>query len=124
MEHKIIEDVLGKLAFDDKGLIPAVTQDADSGDVLMLAWMNADAVRATLSSNEVTYWSRSRQALWKKGETSGHVQKLIAFRFDCDRDALVMKVNQSGPACHTNRPNCFYYEVGDEGITVISEPIE
>ena len=105
-------------------MIPAIAQDADSKDVLMLAWMNADAVRATLSSSEVTYWSRSRQALWKKGETSGHVQQLKAFHFDCDRDAIVMKVNQSGPACHTNRPNCFYYEVKGDEIVIISEPIE
>ena len=124
MEDKIIEDVLAQLAFDDKGLIPAIAQDSDSGDVLMLAWMNADAVHATLSTSRVTYWSRSRQGLWKKGETSGHVQQLVSFRFDCDRDAIVMKVKQSGPACHTNRPNCFFYEVGEGGTEIISDPVE
>ena len=96
------------LRFDDKGLIPAIAQDHVSGDVLMLAWMNADSVRRTLETGHVTYWSRSRQAFWVKGETSGHLQKLVDFRLDCDRDCLLVLVEQTGPACHTLRRSCFY----------------
>lgn len=96
------------LKFNDAGLIPAIAQDAGSGEVLMLAWMNAEAVARTLASGRVTYWSRSRQDFWVKGETSGHVQKLVEFRFDCDRDCILVRVEQSGPACHTNRRSCFY----------------
>ena len=104
------------LRFNADGLIPAIAQDAESGDVLMMAWMNADAVTKTLESGKVTYWSRSRQAFWVKGETSGHVQELVDFRVDCDRDALLMTVRQTGPACHTNRQSCFYTAIrnGDE----------
>ena len=104
------------LRFNADGLIPAIAQDAESGDVLMMAWMNADAVTKTLESSKVTYWSRSRQAFWVKGETSGHVQELVDFRVDCDRDALLMTVRQTGPACHTNRRSCFYTAIrnGDE----------
>lgn len=96
------------LKFDDKGLIPAIAQDATSQEVLMMAWMNAEAVSRTLATGRVTYWSRSRQAFWVKGETSGHVQELVSLRVDCDRDCLLVLVNQSGPACHTNRRSCFY----------------
>lgn len=99
------------LRFDGQGLIPAIAQDADSGEVLMLAWMNSEAVLRTLDTGRVTYWSRSRQAFWVKGETSGHVQELVDLRFDCDRDCLLMQVRQSGPACHTNRRSCFYTAV-------------
>ncbi len=101
------------LKFDDKGLIPAIAQDASTGDVLMMAWMNAEAVAKTLETGRVTYWSRSRQALWVKGETSGHVQKLVELRVDCDRDCLLLQVEQEGPACHTNRRVCFYTAVRD-----------
>lgn len=96
------------LTYNDQGLIPAIAQDAESGEVLMMAWMNADAVRRTLDSGRVTYWSRSRSAFWIKGETSGHVQELVEFRIDCDRDCLLVKVRQTGPACHTGRRSCFY----------------
>lgn len=99
------------LTFDDRGLLPVIAQDATSKDVLMLAWMNAEAVRKTLETGRVTYWSRSRQAFWIKGETSGHVQKLIELRFDCDRDCLLVLVDQTGPACHTGAPNCFFTKV-------------
>ena len=99
------------LKFDEKGLIPAIAQDAASGEVLMMAWMNAEAVARTLESGRVTYWSRSRQSFWVKGESSGHVQELVEFRFDCDRDCLLVRVNQTGPACHTNRRSCFYTAV-------------
>jgi phosphoribosyl-AMP cyclohydrolase len=90
------------------GLIPAVAQDATSGEVLMMAWMNAGALQRTLDTGRVTYWSRSRQALWAKGESSGHVQELVELRIDCDRDCLLLLVNQTGPACHTNRRSCFF----------------
>lgn len=104
------------LKYDDRGLIPCIAQDADGGDVLMMAWMNAEAVAMTLDTGRVTYWSRSRQAFWIKGETSGHVQELVDFRVDCDRDCLLVLVRQTGPACHTNRRSCFYTAVreGDE----------
>lgn len=99
------------LVYDDRGLIPVVAQDHGSGDVLMLAWMNREAVARTLATRRVTYWSRSRAAFWVKGETSGHVQKLVEMRVDCDRDCLLVRVEQSGPACHTNRRSCFYTAV-------------
>lgn len=101
------------LTYDSNGLIPCIAQDAQSGDVLMMAWMNADAVARTLSSKRVTYWSRSRQAFWVKGESSGHAQALVDLRVDCDRDCLLAIVNQTGPACHTNRRVCFYTSVTD-----------
>ncbi|XXK30002.1 phosphoribosyl-AMP cyclohydrolase [Rhodobacteraceae bacterium nBUS_24] len=99
------------LTYNEAGLIPAIAQDSKSGEVLMMAWMNQEAVAKTLSSGHVTYWSRSRQAFWVKGETSGHRQKLIDLRVDCDRDALLLVVEQKGPACHTLRRSCFYTSV-------------
>lgn len=104
------------LKYDANGLIPCIAQDHASGEVLMLAWMNAEAVAQTLATGKVTYWSRSRQAFWIKGETSGHVQRLVELRLDCDRDCLLALVTQEGPACHTNRRTCFYTAVreGDE----------
>lgn len=99
------------LVYNADGLIPAIAQEAATGEVLMLAWMNAEAVAKTLDSGRVTYWSRSRQAFWVKGETSGHVQRLVDLRFDCDRDCLLLQVEQIGPACHTNRRSCFYTAV-------------
>ena len=101
------------LRFDGNGLIPAIAQDEASGEVLMMAWMNAQAVERTLATGRVTYWSRSRQAYWIKGETSGHVQELVEMRLDCDRDCLLVIVRQSGPACHTNRRSCFYTAIRD-----------
>ncbi|SPH17961.1 Phosphoribosyl-AMP cyclohydrolase [Defluviimonas aquaemixtae] len=98
----------GTLVYDERGLLPVIAQDHASGDVLMLAWMNADAVANTLETGRVTYWSRSRNAFWVKGETSGNVQKLVEMRIDCDRDCLLVVVDQTGPACHTNRRSCFY----------------
>ena len=111
------------LVFDQNGLIPAIAQDAVTGDVLMMAWMNADAVTRTLETGRVTYWSRSRQAFWIKGETSGHTQELVEFRVDCDRDCLLLKVNQTGPACHTNRPSCFYTRIDETGETITQDPV-
>ena len=104
------------LVYHDAGLIPVIAQDAETHEVLMMAWMNAEAVAKTLESRKVTYWSRSRQAFWVKGETSGHTQGLVAFRVDCDRDCLLALVTQEGPACHTNRRTCFYtgVETGEE----------
>ena len=104
------------LKYDERGLIPAIAQDAATGEVLMMAWMNAEAVARTLATGRVTYWSRSRQAFWIKGESSGHVQRLVEMRLDCDRDCLLVQVEQTGPACHTNRRSCFYTAVrgGDE----------
>ena len=101
----------GGLRYDAAGLLPVVAQDAATGDVLMLAWMNAEAVARTLETGRVTYWSRSRKAFWIKGETSGHVQRLVEMRVDCDRDCLLVAVEQTGPACHTNRRSCFYTAV-------------
>ena len=99
------------LKYDEKGLIPAIAQDHETGEVLMMAWMNAESVSRTLESGKVTYWSRSRQSFWVKGESSGHLQELVDFRLDCDRDCLLVLVNQTGPACHTNRRSCFYTAV-------------
>lgn len=110
------------LSYNSDGLIPAIAQDAASGEVLMLAWMNAEAVAQTLASGRVTYWSRSRQAFWIKGETSGHIQELVELRYDCDADALLCLVNQTGPACHTGRRSCFYRAVRGGDIEEIMAP--
>ncbi|MDE3028857.1 MAG: phosphoribosyl-AMP cyclohydrolase [Paracoccaceae bacterium] len=111
------------LRYDAAGLLPVIAQDAASGEVLMLAWMNAEAVARTLASGRVTYWSRSRQAFWVKGETSGHVQTLVELRLDCDRDCLLALVAQEGPACHTNRRSCFYTAVRGGEETEIMVPM-
>ena len=101
------------LRYGTDGLIPAIAQDDATGDVLMFAWMNAESIARTLATGRVTYWSRSRAAFWAKGETSGHVQDLVEMRIDCDRDCLLIRVRQSGPACHTGRRSCFYTAVRD-----------
>lgn len=101
--------------FNADGLIAAIAQDVASGEVLMLAWMNSDALKATLETRRATYWSRSRQALWVKGETSGHIQQVEEVRIDCDQDAVLLKVRQSGGACHTGRASCFYRVVQPDG---------
>ena len=111
------------LKYDANGLIPCIAQDHASGEVLMMAWMNADAVAQTLQTGRVTYWSRSRQSFWLKGESSGHVQRLVELRVDCDRDCLLALVDQTGPACHTNRRSCFYTAVRDGQEVVIMEPM-
>ena len=112
------------LIFNDAGLIPVIAQDAASGEVLMMAWMNAEAVERTLESGRVTYWSRSRQAFWVKGESSGHGQRLVDLRVDCDRDCILVVVDQTGPACHTNRRSCFYTAVRDGGEVELMSPEE
>jgi len=122
-DQDTVGSALAELAFNADGLIPAIAQQHDTGEVMMLAWMNADAVRETLATRRVCYWSRSRQSLWRKGETSGNVQRLIEFRYDCDADTILLLIDQTGPACHTNRPNCFYKAVRPEGVVVLSEPI-
>lgn len=101
------------LTFNDAGLIPVIAQAEGTGEVLMMAWMNAEAVARTLETKRVTYWSRSRSAFWVKGETSGHVQELVDLRIDCDRDCILAIVRQTGPACHTMRRSCFYTSVLD-----------
>ena len=112
------------LKYDANGLIPAIAQDADTGAVLMMAWMNAESLARTLASGQVTYWSRSRQAFWAKGESSGHVQTLVEMRIDCDRDCLLLLVRQAGPACHTNRRSCFFTAVrGDTEVEILT-PME
>ena len=108
-----------QLKFDANGLIAAITRDADSGEVLMLAWMNAEAVQQTLDTGKVHYWSRSRQALWLKGETSGHFQTVRAIRLDCDGDALLIDIDQEGAACHTGARSCFYRRL--DGETLVAE---
>ena len=112
----------GTLVYDERGLLPVIAQDHASGEVLMLAWMNAEAVTKTLQTGRVTYWSRSRSTFWIKGETSGHVQKLVEMRIDCDRDCLLVLVDQTGPACHTNRRSCFFTALRDGAETEILQP--
>ena len=118
-----LAEVLAHIPFNSEGLIPAVAQDVDSREVLMLAWMNRDALARTLAEGYACYWSRSRQSLWRKGETSGHLQRLHELRLDCDGDAVLLMVKQTGPACHTNRPSCFYLLVDDDQVRVTSEPV-
>jgi phosphoribosyl-AMP cyclohydrolase len=111
--------VLAALSFDRDGLVAAIAQQHDSGEVLMLAWMSREAVQETLETGWVCYWSRSRRALWRKGETSGHVQRLIELRVDCDGDALLLRVDQTGPACHTGEHSCFFRAArGKDLVTV------
>ncbi len=121
IEKLAIEQVLGSLSFNDDGLIPAIAQQHDSGEVLMMAWMNRDAITATLEEGRVVYWSRSRQALWHKGESSNQVQTLKEMRWDCDSDTLLLQVDQDGVACHTGRRNCFFNAVRDGKIEIIAE---
>jgi phosphoribosyl-AMP cyclohydrolase len=102
---------MDKVKFDGNGLIPVVLQEATTNDVLMVAWMNADALRVTQTSGEAHFWSRSRQELWHKGATSGNVMRVRKIRVDCDGDTLLLTVNASGPACHTGQQSCFFTEV-------------
>lgn len=111
------------LKYDVHGLIPCIAQDHATGQVLMFAWMNATSLARTLATGQVTYWSRSRQAFWAKGESSGHVQRLVEMRIDCDRDCLLALVTQEGPACHTNRRSCFYTALRDGEEVEIMAPM-
>jgi len=108
-------DTTAGISFDAEGLVPAIAQQHDTGEVLMLAWMNREAVAETLATGRVCYWSRSRRQLWRKGETSGQVQRLIEMRLDCDSDALLLRVEQTGVACHTGRRSCFYRQLQADG---------
>lgn len=111
------------LKFDADGLIPAIAQQHDSGEVLMLAWMNRESIRETLAGGRVVYWSRSRQALWRKGDSSGQVQHLVELRVDCDRDCLLLLVDQKGVACHTGRRSCFFTAIRDGDPRIVAEII-
>ncbi len=116
-------EVLDHIRFDSAGLVAAVAQQHDSGEVLMLAWMNRDAVAETLATGRVCYWSRSRGALWRKGETSGQTQRLVELRVDCDGDSLLLLVDQHGVACHTGRRSCFYRAARDGALVEITAPL-
>ncbi len=117
-------NLLEAIKFDAHGLLPAITQDTASGRVLMLAWMNEEAVRQTLATGFAHYYSRSRQCQWKKGETSGHIQKVVDMYLDCDGDSLLLKVEQTGPACHTHRTSCFYNQRQGHHWMIIEEPVK
>tara|TARA_A100001037_G_scaffold72798_1_gene65093 strand:+ start:1501 stop:1923 length:423 start_codon:yes stop_codon:yes gene_type:complete len=115
------DSVIDAISFDPQGLVPAIAQQHDSGEVLMMAWMNREAVEQTLASGEVHYWSRSRNSLWHKGESSGQTQALKELRIDCDGDTLLVLVDQKGVACHTGRRNCFFTAVRDGTLETIAE---
>ena len=119
--ERAVSRVLDAIAFNEDGLVPAIAQQFDSGEVLMMAWMNRDAVAETLKSGRVCYWSRSRATLWRKGERSGQVQALKDLRWDCDADTVLVLVDQTGVACHTGRRNCFFNAMRDGEPTVIAE---
>ena len=111
-----LEKISSALQWNEQGLVPAIAQDWQSGEVLMLAWMNRESLELTIAEQRAIYWSRSRQALWRKGEESGHVQRLVELRIDCDADTVLMKVEQiGGIACHTGRRSCFYQALDGEG---------
>jgi phosphoribosyl-AMP cyclohydrolase len=122
IDSATIDSIVHALAFNADGLVAAIAQQHDTGEVLMLAWMNEEAVRRTLSDGIVHYYSRSRRALWKKGETSGHVQRLHDFRYDCDADAVLLQVDQQDVACHTGRRSCFFNQVTQKGVRVSDDP--
>jgi phosphoribosyl-AMP cyclohydrolase len=116
-----IAAALSAIGFNDDGLVPAIAQQHDTGEVLMMAWMNREAVAETLRTGRVCYFSRSRQALWRKGESSGQIQALVDFRFDCDNDTVLVLVDQTGVACHTGRRSCFFNAVRSDEIETIAE---
>ncbi len=116
-----LEPLLAAVRFNADGLVPAIAQQAGTGDVLMMAWMNRDALVETMTTGRVCYWSRSRRALWRKGETSGQSQHLKELRIDCDGDTLLLVVEQEGVACHTGRRSCFYRSWDEDGLTTILE---
>ncbi|WOD07257.1 phosphoribosyl-AMP cyclohydrolase [Marinomonas sp. GJ51-6] len=117
-----LETILANLKTDDSGLIAAIAQQHDTGEVLMLAYMNEKSIRETLETGQVCYWSRSRQTYWRKGESSGHRQSLVSMSFDCDGDCILLKVDQKVPACHTNRRNCFFFQVEESNVVIATEP--
>lgn len=115
--------LLDELPYNEQGLVAAIAQDGRTHEVLMLGWMDRTAIERTCAEGQVWYYSRSRQTYWRKGETSGHTQKLLQLAFDCDGDALLVSVEQTGPACHTNRQNCFYLQVQEQSVVVNSQPV-
>ena len=117
------DKLLETISFDSNGLVPAIAQQHDSGEILMMAWMNAESIRETLETGRVCYWSRSRQSLWRKGESSGQVQSLKELRVDCDGDTLLLQVNQKGVACHTGRRSCFFRAVRNDEVVTIAEQL-
>ena len=117
------DDVRRALRFDRDGLIAAIAQQHDTGEVLMLAWMNATALEETLASGRAVYWSRSRGRLWRKGESSGQTQRLVDARIDCDGDAVLLRVDQTGPACHTGRRSCFYHRIDGDAVEIDGAPL-
>ncbi len=116
-----MDALLDAVRFDADGLVPAIAQQHDTGEVLMMAWMTREAIRETLETGRVCYWSRSRQALWRKGETSGQVQRLVDLIVDCDGDTLLVRVDQTGVACHTGRRSCFYRAARDGTLETIAD---
>ncbi|MFT8719709.1 phosphoribosyl-AMP cyclohydrolase [Acetobacter sp.] len=118
-----VERELERVAFDAAGLVCGIAQQYDTGEVLMVAWLNRDALKETLLTGRVCYWSRSRGALWRKGETSGQIQRLVEARLDCDGDAILLLVDQTGVACHTGRRSCFYRRFGKDGLETIADPL-
>ncbi len=118
-----LELALENIKYNEDGLVPAIAQQHDTGEILMMAWMNLASIKETLKTGRVCYWSRSRQAFWRKGESSGQEQHLKEFRLDCDADTILMKVDQTGPACHTGRRNCFYMVVDGDELKVDSDPL-
>ena len=118
-----LAEVLAQCAFNQDGLIPCIAQQYDTRQVLMMAWMNREAIVKTLAGGLVCYWSRSRHRLWQKGEQSGQVQRLVELRLDCDGDTLLALVDQQGPACHTGRSNCFFYSVNKDKLVINAAPV-
>lgn len=116
-----LDEFVASLKYNDDGLVPAIAQQHDSGEVLMMAWMNDKSIKETLATGQVCYWSRSRQTYWRKGESSGHQQKLVSMRADCDGDTLLLLVDQKGPACHTNRRSCFFFEADGGSVEVLND---
>jgi len=117
-----LDSLLAEIKFDADGLVPAIAQQHNTGEVLMMAWMNRDSLAETLTTGQVCYWSRSRRRLWRKGESSGQVQRLVALRPDCDGDTLLLQVEQAGVACHTGRRSCFYREWREGELVTLSAP--
>lgn len=113
------EDLISRIRFDESGLVPAIVQDFKTGEVLMLAYMNSQALLMTLESGKAHFWSRSRNRIWMKGERSGHVQEVKEIRVDCDEDAILLKVHQVGAACHKGYRSCFYRKLGDDGELIV-----
>lgn len=116
-------EITSAISFNEDGLVPVIAQQFDTGEVLMMAWMNAEALEETLKTGQMCYWSRSRKSLWRKGETSGQAQRLHSLMIDCDGDTLLAKVDQKGAACHTGRRNCFFRTIDNDKLLINQEII-